>query len=171
VASVKELITDRLLLIPCSLDMAKSLILHREELAIRSPIQIPEDWPSLQLKGYLPIYIEKLEKNQNEYGWGVWIIIKLEEKKIIGNIGFKGRPDNNGVVEIAYTILKEERQKGYGCEAAKSLIEWAYDFSEVKRIIAECEDSNRASIRILEKIGMKLYDTDKNFLKWELRLE
>jgi ribosomal-protein-alanine N-acetyltransferase len=166
-----EVITDRLILIPCSLDMAKSLIFYRKELGKRSPIDIPECWPSIELQGYLPFYIERLEKNEDEFGWGVWIIIEQNIRKIIGNIGFKGRPDDEGKIELAYHVVQEFQRRGYGFEAAQSLIEWVMNDTAVKTVTAECEDSNFASIRILEKLGMCCVSRDGQFLKWELKNE
>lgn len=166
-----ELITDRLIVIPCSLDMAKSLVFHRKELGVRSPIHIPDSWPNPLLQSYLPLYIERLEKDQAEYGWGIWLLIEHTEKKIIGNVCFKGRPSKKGKVEISYYIIPEFREKGYGFEAVDTLIEWLLAKEQVKSIGAECEEKNIAAIRILEKLGMRSIGKDRKFLLWELEKE
>lgn len=72
---LSQIFTDRLLLITCSLDLAKSIILHRKILEERSPIEIPEDWPSIELKNILPYYIEMLEIAPNEQCLQIWLII------------------------------------------------------------------------------------------------
>lgn len=168
---MKELITERLIIIPCSLDMALSLIYHRKELETKSPIAIPKSWPSNKMKSYLPFYIEKLAHDQSELGWGIWIIIEQSKRKIIGCVSFKGKPDINGAVELAYDIVEHYQGRGYGYEAAQKLVEWAFTQEKVKKIIAECHVANEASIRILNKLGMTCLHKDGNFLYWELRKE
>src|SRR4051812_49385168 len=43
----------------------------------------------------------------------------------VGSCGFKGPPDDDGVVEIAYGVDAEHRGRGYAKEAAAGLVEHA----------------------------------------------
>lgn len=151
-----------------SLEMAKSIIFNLEELVSRLPIAVPEEWPTDEIKSILPFYIEKLEKDPSILGWGPWLIIDYHNREIIGNAGFKGNPDVDGVIEVGYQILKNYQKQGYGYEAVYSLINWAFLHDNVKSIVAECDDSNIGSIRILEKLGMRCVRKDPPFLLWEL---
>jgi len=90
------------------------------------------------------------------------------EQKIIGDLGFKGRPDTNGTVEIGYGIVPEYRRQGYTFEAAKTLVSWAFGQNTVYKIIAECTEDNTPSIRILEKLRMRPISSSNGMLKWEL---
>lgn len=101
-----EIITDRLLIIPCSLDIAKSLIFHRKELETRSPIGIPCAWPSSAVRGMLPLYIEKLEENDQEYGWGLWLIILYNEKELSAICFFRECLMTAGQLSCATTFMK-----------------------------------------------------------------
>lgn len=150
----------------CSLEMAKSIIFNIEELKSKSPIMIPEDWPPDEIKTILPFYIEKLEMDSRILGWGPWLII--HNRKIIGNVGFKEDPDENGAIEIGYQIMKNNQKQGFGYEAVKALANWAFSHNNVKSIIAECDHSNIGSIRILEKLGMCCVREEPPFLIWEL---
>lgn len=84
----------------------------------------------------------------------------------MGDIGFKGVPDKAGVVEIGYRILPEYRNKDIATEAVKGLIEWAFQQAGVNSVVAECDATNSASIRVLEKSGMLRATPDKEMLKW-----
>jgi RimJ/RimL family protein N-acetyltransferase len=45
------------------------------------------------------------------------------------------------------------RNRGYATEAAKALVEWAFEQPGVKRITAHCDQDNVASHRVVEKAG------------------
>ena len=74
-----------------------------------------------------------------------------KQRVTIGNGGFKGQASADGTVEIGYSILPEYQNKGYGTEAVKALVNWAFQHPEVKRAIAETLPELKASQRLLEK--------------------
>ncbi|WP_456275621.1 GNAT family N-acetyltransferase [Bacillus sp. AK128] len=162
-----EIVTERLLIVPCSLDLTKSLALYRKELEKRSPIKIPTDWPSSQLIGMLPFYIEQLESDQEEFGWGIWMIILYEEKRIIGDVMMKGKPQN-GIVEFSYHVIREIGDDGLAFEAVEAMLDWLMQFHEVKSFLTECKAHDEKAIKVLERIGMKCTSKDGDFLYWEL---
>ncbi|NSW91893.1 MAG: GNAT family N-acetyltransferase [Firmicutes bacterium] len=41
---------------------------------------------------------------------------------VIGDASFKGSPDENGMIEIGYGLIEEERKKGYCFEAVDGLL-------------------------------------------------
>jgi RimJ/RimL family protein N-acetyltransferase len=73
-----------------------------------------------------------------------------------GLIGFKGIPDKNGEVEIGYGIDPPCRRLGYTTEAAGALINWALQQATCLSVTAWSDKSNRASARVLEKVGMQI---------------
>ncbi|WP_078547363.1 GNAT family N-acetyltransferase [Litchfieldia alkalitelluris] len=163
-----EIFTERLLIVPCSLDIAKSLIFHRQELEKRSPIIIPQGWPSPLVKSTLPIYIENLEEDESVYGWGLWMIIDYSEKKIIGDVYLQGKPDKRGHVNITFNMVKDLKDYSLTYEAVDALIEWLITQTEATKVITECSDSNLQYIRLFEKLGMKCTKKEGKFLMWEL---
>ncbi|MCA1029934.1 GNAT family N-acetyltransferase [Bacillus timonensis] len=164
-----EIFTERLLIIPCSLDIAKSLIFHRIELEKRSPIIIPNGWPSAHVKGLLPFYIEKLERDKSEYGWGLWLVIDYPEKKIIGDIYLHDKPDKHGNISISFNMIQGLKDTSITYEAIDALIEWLTTQTDVKKVNTECSDSNTQSIKLFEKLGMRCTKKEGRFLLWELR--
>ena len=162
---MQNLRTDRLYLIPCSLGMAKSLVNY----GAVTDYQKAENWPSQDIEDFLPYYIELLESDPLLLGWGVWLMVHEGQRKIIGDLGFKGKPDTNGIVEIGYGIAPEYKRKGYTFEAVESLVGWAFGQNTVNKIIAECAEDNIPSIRLLEKLGMQKISSTNGMLQWELR--
>jgi len=90
-------------------------------------------------------------------GWLAWYWIlrgkSAEESVLVGNGGFKGPPDSEGVVEIGYYVRPMHRERGYGTEAVRRLVEHALSHAGVKLVIAQTQHDNEASIKLLEKIG------------------
>ncbi|HET7580950.1 MAG TPA: GNAT family N-acetyltransferase [Bacillales bacterium] len=159
---------ERLFIIPCSIHIAKAMTYNHAYLPTFLRVTVPADWPSDDVKAILPFYIEELEKDPTLLGWGPWILIDPELKSVIGDAGFKGKPDASGAVELGYGIHPNYRNLGYASEAARALTEWALgDQKRVRAIRAECDETNTPSIRVLQKTGMTCVEKEASILKWE----
>jgi ribosomal-protein-alanine N-acetyltransferase len=91
------------------------------------------------------------EHPENRLWYTLWVIT-LKGGTVVGSLGFKG-PQVNGEVEIGYGIQEEFRGCGNAAEAAKALMDWAFTSSKVYFITAEAVPDNKASLRVLEKLG------------------
>jgi ribosomal-protein-alanine N-acetyltransferase len=60
---------------------------------------------------HIMMYVNELRQNQTLLGWGVWYVMEKERNRIIGDLGFKGKPTAEGEVEIGYGILPEAQKK------------------------------------------------------------
>ena len=52
-------------------------------------------------------------------------IVHRESRSVIGSAGFKGPPDAEGTVEIAYGLVPAYQGRGYATEAARALVSFA----------------------------------------------
>ncbi|MFE1245050.1 GNAT family N-acetyltransferase [Fictibacillus sp. NPDC058756] len=125
----------------------------------------PEDY---EIHGFIKSYLEKLQEDESLLGWGVWFVIEKETGRIVGDIGFKGKPVEH-TVEIGYGIIPSAQGKGYATEAVNEIIEWALSTNLARHVVAECLDDNIASVKVLEKLGFERTGTDGNMQKWKLR--
>lgn len=118
---------------------------------------VPEDWPpELNDDSTIRFNYGQLRQNPQEAGWWCWYMICREDAKnrpLIGVIGFKGKPDGEGTVEIGYSIMDVHRGRGYATEAVRGLMGWVFSFPEVQRLAAETLPHLTASIRVLESCG------------------
>jgi ribosomal-protein-alanine N-acetyltransferase len=140
-----------------------------EELARVLGTAVSAGWPSDDLKDAIPVYIAHLDRDPTALGWGLWFMIDPATTTMVGDAGFKGRPDALGRVEVGYGVAPAERRKGYATEAVEALVEWAATRS-VKIVAAECLDHNIASIRVLEKAGFERKSQLGSMLKWERKV-
>ncbi|WP_078593073.1 GNAT family N-acetyltransferase [Evansella clarkii] len=117
---------------------------------------------------HIKMHLEEMKENPHLKGWGVWYVIDIETDRIIGDIGFKGKPTLEKMVEVGYGILPSAQNRGYATEAVGELIRWAFTSPEVDKVTAECLDDNSPSIKVLEKLKMVPIGKENNMLKWEL---
>ena len=76
----------------------------------------------------------------------------------IGAIGYvvHTKNENTGkVVELGYFIKEKFWNKGYVTEAGQSVMRYAFEENNVVKIEASCLEENRASERIMIKLGLK----------------
>ncbi len=166
--SLASIHTDRLVLMPVTLEITRALIDGNHGEFEKMGIKTNEKWPTEATKDILPIVNKSLEENKLPSGFEFWMIIKKENMQIIGDIGFHGKPDEKGEVEIGYGLVEKERGKGFGFEALKAMIDWAISQDNVKVIRADCLISNEPSVRILEKVGMREVKREQDLISWAL---
>ena len=73
----------------------------------------------------------------------------------VGRCGFKGPPDGDGVIEIAYGVDPDHRGKGYATEAAEALVSYAFGDPRVRVVRAHTSPEANASTRVLTKCGFR----------------
>lgn len=100
--------------------------------------------------------------NYNDYtknSFGRWAVIDKETHKFLGWCGLK--LNEEGFVDIGFRFFKNNWNKGYATEAAKACLEYGFKKLEIKEIIGRAAKENVASIRVLEKLGMHYFKSDK----------
>ena len=117
---------------------------------------------------HIELFLRELEKDQSQMNWGPWFVTLKESGQIIGDIGFKGRPSEERMIEIGYGFIEEYQNKGYATESARALIDWAFGTNEADFIVAETANNNIASIKVLEKLGMERIHESNGMLYWQL---
>jgi len=153
----KALITPRLTLIPATAALVQAEIGPQDLFSQALGAKVPENWPPELLVDVLPFFLEQLKRDPALVGWlsWYWVLRRTapEDALLIGSGGFKGKPQPDGAIEIGYSILPQYQGRGYATEAVAGLLAWAFSYSEVPRAIAETSPENRASIRVLAKLG------------------
>ena len=165
--SLKNINTDRLILVPVTLEITKSLIDGNYDEIEKLGIKTDEKWPTEDTKDILPIINNSLEEYKLPSGFEFWMIVTKDNMKVIGDIGFHGKPNEKGEVQLGYGLVEDERGKGYGFEALKAIMDWLSFQDTVKLVQADCLIDNYPSSRILEKVGMKEVSRDNELIYWE----
>jgi ribosomal-protein-alanine N-acetyltransferase len=83
-----------------------------------------------------------------------FFVLHRQQRSVIGSAGFKGAPDADGFVEIAYGIVPSYEGKGYATEAAAALVRYAFE-QGARNIRAHTLPEPNASTHVLLKNGFR----------------
>lgn len=136
-----QLETERLTLV---LEGTAEVLARIEELSPEDRAQVSEDW------------LARVRAATTTDPWLLGFRVALRtDGTTVGNCGFKGPPDGEGVVEIAYGISSTHQGNGYATEAAQALVAYARSHGEVRLVRAHTLPEPNASTRVLTKCGFQ----------------
>jgi [ribosomal protein S5]-alanine N-acetyltransferase len=149
--------TVRLRLIPFSPAHLLALIESDEAFAERFGLRPAEGLRSFFLSGDVsPTWLERL-RAASDCGPDPWAygfaVVQHDGGVVIGSVGFKGPPDEDGVVEIAYGIVPRFEGRGFATEAAAAGVKFAFADGHVRLVRAHTRPTPNASTRVLLKCG------------------
>ena len=110
------------------------------------------------LVDFLAYRLAQLEGDPSIRQWlGRLMIITDEaaERQAIGTIGFHGRPDAEGRLEVGYRVEAPYRRQGYAREAVQAMFDWAASAHGIHRFIASISPTNEASLRLAAGFGFR----------------
>ena len=119
-------------------------------------VSTPPPWPPEHNGPETRAWLRDLMKADAEsMGWlGYYVTATVEGQQMLaGTAGFKGRPDENGEVEIGYSIIPELHRQGIATAVIRLLTGHAFANPDVRRIKAETLPRLVPSIGVLEKCG------------------
>ncbi len=98
----------------------------------------------------------------------------MADNVIIGFGGYKGPPDADGMVEIAYGVVPAYEGRGYATEAAQALVTYAFGSGRVRAVRAHMLPEANASTNVLRKCGFaclgEVIDPEDGLVwRWEKR--
>jgi RimJ/RimL family protein N-acetyltransferase len=113
---------------------------------------------------------------------GGWVQLSVEEResgRLVGDVGLSAAEGEPGVIKVGYTISPDVQGRGYATEAVRALVEYAFDALGADVVRAYASEENEPSIRVAEKVGMRLverlehrYDDEVWYgVRYELRRE
>lgn len=113
-------------------------------------------------------YIESRYKSGSFYDWAV---VLKDSGKMIGTCGFTRFDHESDCAEIGYVINPRYRGMGIAAEAAREVVRFGFDRLALHRIEARFMYGNEASLRVMQKLGMKFegYHRDAMLVKGSYR--
>jgi [ribosomal protein S5]-alanine N-acetyltransferase len=100
---------------------------------------------------------ERIAASYAEHGFGMWAVVPKGEAAPVGLAGLVKR-DVLPHVDVGYAFLEPAWGKGYAEEAAAAVLAFARDILGLSTVVAITTPDNRASQRVLEKIGLCYVD-------------
>jgi RimJ/RimL family protein N-acetyltransferase len=99
-------------------------------------------------------YVGRNMDMYERHGFGMWVTAINETGEAIGTCGLVKREGLDGP-DIGFAFLERHRNRGYAFEAATAVMSHARDPLGFERVAAIVSPANVASIRLLEKIGLR----------------
>ena len=168
---MKYLNTSRLKLIACEVHILKAAIESNQQLEKLLHVNVPDHWTEFGMEA-MKYAMNKLAEDENDHGWWTYLPIHLADHMLIGSCGYKGKPTEDGIVEIGYEVTPAYRNRGYATEMCGALLENAFSYLQVTQVIAHTLAEENASARVLAKCGFiqvrELTDPEDGLIwRWE----
>lgn len=125
------------------------------------PYEGTRDAAGLLLKAY--------ETGVHRPEFGVFALVRREDGRAIGGLGFHSAPDEEGRVEIGYDLVEAVRGNGYATEALRALADWTLARDDVHSLFATTDPANTASQAVLVRAGFTRVSEDGEGPAFELR--
>jgi RimJ/RimL family protein N-acetyltransferase len=171
---VAALETAHLRLTPWSPEHLLAMIDGAERFEADAGVPLADGLRAMFVSGEVsPAWIAHLREAPGPDPWTLgFAVVHRGDERVIGSAAFKGAPDEDGVVEIAYGIAPSYEGHGYATEAAKALVAFARERVDVTSIRAHTKPENDASGRVLAKSGFQqvgeVEDPDDGLVwRWE----
>lgn len=82
-------------------------------------------------------------------------VIERESGALIGEIDFWVTSMANKQGGFGYVFHPDFSGKGYATEAARAVLDIAFDVYDMHKVIADCDVRNAPSYRLMERLGMR----------------
>ncbi len=142
--------TERLALRPLSGPDAEALHRISNEPPVRRYLR--DDEPVSRSR--IEELIVQSARTFSERGLGLFGVRLRGGEEIVGLCGFF-RPEGMEEMELAYELTHDLWGRGLATEAARGCLRYAFTEVGLERVIAGADRTNVASVRVIEKLGMR----------------
>ena len=161
-----NLTTDRLFLRELRPEDAEEIFRLRSDESVNQFVDRQRAATIADAEEFIQKILVLTENNESLY----WAITMIGEAKLIGTIVYWNIVKEQCQAELGYELLPEYQRKGVMTEALKKVIEFGFEQSKFKKIIAEPNKRNTRSINLLKKLGFELSgETDGGYFIFELQ--
>lgn len=139
-------------LVPLSVPVLEALVAgdlssaSREADVTLSPYLVEEGW-------LWRIRLPQVAEDPAALDWIARAAIDLASGEVVGHVGFHGPPNEDGVVEVAYSVDPARRRRGWGRELLRAALVWAETDPAVRTVRASISPDNAASLTLVSRFG------------------
>lgn len=147
-----EINTERLLLRSVRMDDAQAIFKYRSDAIINQY----QGWVPKTINDVYDFLKNRVSSSIDLFGtWYQFVIIKKENKELIGDLGIHFLDPDKKQAEIGCTLDKNNHRMGYATEALKGTINYLFNQLNKRRIIASVDPRNSKSINLVERLGFR----------------
>ena len=166
-SNLPSLETERLLLRPMCMSDDEDMYRYAHRQDVTEYLR----WSPHPSISYTRDYLSYIEERYALGEFYDWAVVEKESGRMIGTCGFASLDSENDRGELGYVLNPDYHGKGYGTEAARRVLQFGFDVLHLHRIEAKFMQENRASLHVMEKLGMTLegYRRDGMLIKERYR--
>ena len=127
-------------------------------------LKVHQLWTNEQIRYYLfdnrtisldeaRTFVTESLSNFQQYRYGLWLVFVREINHLVGFAGFLS--SEAAIPSLIYGIEPGFWGNGYATEAAQTVLCYALEKLRFPKVIADVDEPNLASVRVLQKLGMK----------------
>ena len=98
-----------------------------------------------------------LLKHWEEHGYGLWAVESRSTGDLMGRCGLQILPETEEV-EVDFILGRPFWGQGFATEAGRASLQYGFEQLRLERVIGIAHVENKASQRVLEKLGMDLVE-------------
>lgn len=153
-ATISNARSDRLELVPMSLELMEALLDHDLQSAQKMVgYRIPPDWPEV-MESVLRFRIPLARAHPDALPLLLLaMVLRADPGVVVGRLGFHGPVDGDGMLEIGYEVFPAFRRQGFAREAVVAMFRWAQDDPAVLRFRASVSPENAPSRNLVTGLG------------------
>jgi ribosomal-protein-alanine N-acetyltransferase len=154
--AVAPIETPRLTLVSMSPAFLKALLLDDIEAASRDIGAATPQWMADELRNFATYRLGQLMADPTIQEWlgrAMVLTDELDSRVVVGSIGFHGPPDEEGRLEVGYSVDPPYRRRGYARESVEAMFDWAYRTHGITTFIASISPDNEPSLRLAAQFG------------------
>ena len=98
---------------------------------------------------------DQIQEDPASAEWVVRAVVDAESGQVVGHGGFHGPPDEDGAVEVAYSVDPQFRRRGYARAILTALVERARAEPSVRSVRASIRPDNAGSLATISGFGFR----------------
>ena len=147
--------TDRLLLRRSVPEDAETISSYRSD----PNVNAQQGWDRTDVDSVRADIVEMSRRSPGEPGgWVQYTVEDRESGRVVGDVGLSLADGEPNVIKVGYTIAPEFQGSGFATEAIRALVDYAFDTLGADAVRAHASALNTPSIRVAEKVGMRLIE-------------
>ncbi len=99
--------------------------------------------------------------------WFQFAVADLASDGLVGDVAVCVHADDPSRAELGFTLAPRHQGKGYGVEAVRAVIAYAFERLGAETVLGIADARNDASIALLERVGMRRTTTEHVLFKGE----
>lgn len=119
---------------------------------------VPTEWPTgVYDRPAVEFFRARLVEHPESFDWlGRYALHRSAQdarSMLVRAGGFFGPPNDQGVIEVGYSVVTAFRGRGFATEMIRGLAQHAFSTGKVSQMVTHTRPDNIPSVRVLERSG------------------